>query len=105
MSVIVKGMEMPDSCIACKFGREVNYTGDFEEKCLINDKCGYVSVRKPRLDTCPLVEVKTPHGRLVDADKLFEEINTADEYGADMSDILRLVIDAPTVIEAEGRET
>lgn len=57
----------------------------------------------PFYATLKVVEIP-PHGRLIDADKLFEEINTADEYGADMSDILRLVIDAPTVIEAEGSE-
>ena len=100
-SILIRDMEMPASCIECRFGREVNYSGDFEEKCLANDKCGYVSVRKPRLDTCPLVEIKTPHGRLIDADKLsnqkYENIWTN-----------RLIIDADdlddafTVIEAEG---
>lgn len=55
-SILIKDMEMPASCIECRFGREVNYSGDFKEKCLVNDKYGYVSVRKPRLDTCPLIE-------------------------------------------------
>lgn len=55
-----------------------------------------------RPDWCPLVEVKTPHGRLIDADELskqkYENIWTN-----------RLVInaddldDAPTVIEGEAQ--
>lgn len=111
MSVLIKGMKMPDSCIACKFGREVNYTGDFEEKCLINDKCGYVSVRKPRLDTCPLVEVKTPHGRLIDADAVNKAMDERikklkDDRSIYEASCVSTALDmfAPTVIEAEGSE-
>ena len=104
MSVILRGMKMPDSCIACKFGREVNYTGDFKEKCLINDKCGYVSVRKPRLDTCPLTEIKEPHGRLI-AEKTITEIRYHDADGYHIvngEQLCELEIDAETVIEAKG---
>ena len=98
MSVIVKNMEMPNSCIACRFGKETNYLGDFEEKCLVNGKCGYVSVKKPRLDTCPLTEIKEPHGRLIDADELVKIWTGAKFYGS-----IKPIVDArPTVIEAEG---
>lgn len=99
MSVLIKGMEMPDSCIACRFGKETNYAGDFEEKCLVNDKCGYVSVRKPRLDTCPLVEVKTPHGDLVDRQELIRSA-----VGKGLVQAWKDLRHMPAVIEAEGRE-
>ena len=89
MSVLIKGMEMPERCGMC-FLRVGN--------------CKQRIYMEQRPKACPLIEIPTPHGRLVDADKLFEEINIADEYGADMSDILMLVLDAPTVIEAEGRD-
>ena len=46
-----------------------------------------------------LIEVKTPHGRLIDADELWEHI------GRDRLDsrelIMKMVDKAPTVIEAE----
>lgn len=46
-----------------------------------------------------------PHGRLIDADTLesliYERISDLD-YKADAFDILRIVQDMPTIIEAEG---
>lgn len=107
MSILIRGMEMPDSCIDCRFGKETNYLGDFEEKCLANNKCGYVSVRKPRLDTCPLTEIKEPHGRLI-AEKTITEIRYHDADGYHIvndEQLCELEIDADTVIEAEGSET
>ena len=104
MSILIKGMEMPNSCIACRFGKETNYLGDFEEKCLVNGKCGYVSVRKPRLDTCPLTEIKEPHRRLI-AEKTITEIRYHDADGYHIvngEQLCELEIDAETVIEAEG---
>ena len=105
MSVLIKGMEMPDSCIDCRFGKETNYAGDFEEKCLVNDKYGYVSIRKPRLETCPLVEVKEPHGDLTDKDKLMQEFMDSDLdhlQRDDWKEVIQIVSDADVVIEAEG---
>lgn len=54
---------------------------------------------------CPLAEIPTPHGRLGDLDELYKVANMADDFGADTTDILKLIIDTPTVIEAEGSET
>lgn len=99
MSVLIKGMEMPKRCLDCPF----MISRDNDDCILQSDEANAkFNSWDDMKASCPLVEIPTPHGRLVDADKLFEEINIADEYGADMSDILRLVIDAPTVIKAEG---
>ena len=48
---------------------------------------------------CPLIEVPTPHGRLIDADKLANETF----YGATSAPYItyRKFVNAPTVIEAE----
>ena len=95
MSILIKGMEMPRNCYECKVWFEC-----FDEKPHFN------MIKS----VCPLVEVKTPHGRLIDADKLLEKaywdyneathdynnIKVVSEYDID---------DAPTVIEAEGSET
>lgn len=99
MSVLIKGMEMPKRCLDCPF----MISRDNDDCILQSDEANAeFNSWDDMKASCPLVKIPTPHGRLADADKLFEEINTADEYGADMSDILRLVIDAPTVIKAEG---
>ena len=100
MSVIVKGMEMPESCDKCRF-----CVNGFTDEAPVYE-CGAqsydnVSVLvesggKPfdfRPDWCPLIEIPTPHGRLIDADKLLVE------HGLKLTEEF-----APTVIEAEGRE-
>ena len=48
---------------------------------------------------CPLIEIHTPHGRLIDADKLANETF----YGATSAPYItyRKFVNAPTVIEAE----
>ena len=59
----------------------------------------------PIPDWCPLVEIPTPHGRLGDLDELYKVANMADDFGADTLDMLKLIADTPTVIEAERSET
>lgn len=62
-------------------------------------------------DFCPLVEVPTPHGRLIDADN-FDSIKyemllvRSQRYKKGFDDgvkyVQHLIIESPTVIEAEG---
>lgn len=75
MSVFIKGMEMPESCVLCRL------------ECLYR-----IHNSTSRSEYCPLVEIKTPHGRLIDADDYFNK-----EYG----DARAFIDNAPTVIEAE----
>lgn len=95
MSVLIKGMEIPESCYECMFNSEA------DGECYVNDcKCEWGHSRPA---DCPLVEVPVPHGRLIDADelkKLIEDFNS--------NDIISYTIDeqewrenTPTVIEAE----
>ena len=86
MTILIKGMEMPENCIYCPVVDD-EYGG-----CLIDDK-SHGDPNKP-ID-CPLIEVPTPHGRLIDADAYIELT------GWLMAFVLR---DAPTVIEAEVEE-
>lgn len=86
MSILIKGMEMPRYCYECKVWFEC-----FEEK-------PHFNLIK---SICPLVEVKEPHGRLIDADVL--------KQSAHLDGQLKTHIDAwidsqATVIEAEGSE-
>ena len=85
MSVIVKGMEMPESCRECRF--LVDYW------CYAKLAHGVPGpmFMDHRPDWCPLVELPEKHGRLIDIDALpqgrveWEDIDYA-----------------PIVVEAEG---
>ena len=95
MSVIVKSMEMPESCYRCPMANDDFYLCGATEKYLENDS----EERRP--DWCPLIELP-PHGRLIDADKLnIHDVSPVDGFcvmGVTEEDIGL----AETVIEAEG---
>ena len=97
MSVIVKGMEMPKNCKSCP----LRYSSTGYAWCDITGASLALEIDM-RDYTCPLVEIPTPHGRLGDLDELYKVANMADDFGADTTDILKLIIDTPAVIEAEG---
>lgn len=100
MSVMIKGLEMPKHCRNCKFSY---FTHGISMKCLfISEACKI----KGRLSNCPLVAVPTPHGRLIDAEKLLEELALfSEEIGVTEFEFVRSIIDnAPTIIEAEVSE-
>jgi hypothetical protein len=88
MSVLIKGIEMPENCDKCRFQSELRLYCD----AMPYNFCGNTDdIERP--DWCPLVEIKTPHGRLIDAEKLLID------HGLKLTEEF-----APTVIEAEGRE-
>ena len=109
MSVLIKGMKMPKCCIDCEF---MSWSNIRQRD--ICDKTGE-AIRtaehwEKRDILCPLVEIPTPHGRLIDADELREKmIKEADTYIPYVQERERhgyhncelLVDDAPTVIERE----
>ena len=91
MSYIVP-KEKP-KCYNCPF-RTLDYCG-----LLIEHDRVTVNVNKmTSSEYCPLVEIPTPHGRLIDADELVRIWTGAKFYGS-----IKPIVDArPTVIEAEG---
>lgn len=86
MSILIKGMEMPERCGAC-FLR----VGGCKQRIYMEQRPKY----------CPLVEIPTPHGRLIDADKLnIHDVSPA--YGFCVMGVTEEDIElADTVIEAE----
>ena len=101
MSILIKDMEIPESCYRCPMANDDFYLCGATEKYLENDS----EERRP--DWCPLVEIPTPHGRLI-AEKTITEIRYHDADGYHIvngEQLCELEIDAPTVIEAEGSET
>ena len=111
MSFLVKGMEMPHSCGDCVLCRP---KGPYPCYCYIKQFPIKPSETDLRDGLCPLAEVPTPHGRLKDADVLIEQIreegiNQAESYANRNHPVVRAygdcygkVVDAPTIIEAEG---
>ena len=72
MSILIKGMEMPKNCADCPLNYDqmacgVTGTGWWSDSMVLLN----FDSAKERLQDCPLIEIPTPHGRLIDAD--FEE--------------------------------
>ena len=95
MSVLIKGMEMPKGCLECPF-KDVGM--NTMTQCMLvagwvkyeNDGYGIPSA-------CPLVDVPTPHGRLIDADEL--KRNTMFIFSGTVRE--KEIDEATTIIEAE----
>ena len=102
MSVLIRGMEMPNGCIVCPFKDIGMHT--MTQCMLVAGWVKYADDGNGIPDACPLVEVPTPHGQLIDADKLFQMMeNTGWHNKADRDEVAEeLLLNAPTVIEAEG---
>ena len=64
MSVLIKTMEMPETCGGCQF-RDSWICHAMDDNVLRFDE---------RDERCPLTEVPTPHGRLIDADAFSAKI-------------------------------
>lgn len=95
MSVLIKGMEMPENCYECW---ALDECGDYPMCRITGEQRGYnFNVHKNKMDKCPLVEVHTPHGRLKDGDALMELAQNCIYKTVDCNDIARV----PTVVEAE----
>ena len=71
MSVIVRGMDLPTNCAECRLCDTCECLRDFRtyEEVLDAVEDGDLT----RDQNCPLVEIPTPHGRLVDLDKMVDE--------------------------------
>ena len=107
MSVLIKGMEMPTRCWDCL----LNTHG----YCMASEHSDIIPSDAPIPNWCPLIEIP-PHGRLIDADALMEQLNISDStidcagckhlgnYGCE-SDAWAMVcsefMDAPTIIEGD----
>lgn len=91
MSILVKGMKMPDSCYHCK----------------IAESCGHyiANYTDRRHPDCPLIALPEHHGRLVDADALIIDLMDRGLEGIqtdDWAEIQQTVMEQLTIVEAEG---
>lgn len=101
MSVLIKGMKMPKNCTICRFCVPEADPGN-GEMCMATGK--YVPpCNTDRLENCPLVEVATPHGRLID-EVFISQVEWYTEDGRYIANAGEFETDAPTIIEAEEGE-
>lgn len=93
MGIYIKDMEMPVDCLGCflvdycigKHWALTKYDTGY--------KWEYIK------DNCLLTEVPKPHGRLIDANKLYATVQSNESADAYVRFLLR---NSPTVIEAES---
>ena len=96
MSYFVKGGAPPKSCGNCPH----NYSS---LKCKItNSEIDRDDEYKERLSDCPIVEVKEPHGNLVDFDQMVEDYWDGALMVIDERKFKQ--IESSIIIEPEGRE-
>jgi len=96
MSILIKGMKMPRDCEECRFSEVIDGLG-----CMVTH---YLILRRHGQDKpkwCPLIEVPTPHGRLIDADVFDRHMKRTPRYFSMCCDLE----EQPTIIEAEEVET
>ena len=94
MSVMIKGMNFPKNCMEC----DLHFIArGLDNECIFSN--GTVDdYTERRLYCCPLVEIPTPHGRLIDENELLRH-----KYG--FSQTARVIIkNTDAVIEAEVNE-
>lgn len=119
MSILIKGMTMPDMCSECDFlGGLIFPDGIYVCDCPVESIHGRNITRAVEEDArhpeCPLVEVPEPHGALIDRDILEQELRNGIKAGNleegyenyaninSMDDCVECVRYADTVITAEG---
>ena len=99
MSVIIKGMKMPKSCKDCPCREYPKFSFESNWCCLNQKTISDVRVISPN---CPLIEIPTPHGRLIDADEIEKCVHEWYDVGEYVfADTIR---NADTIIEAEVSE-
>ena len=105
MSLIIKGVDMPEKCENCPCYDYIDYV------CRADDCFAPFDVENPeeRSEHCPLIELPAKHGRLIDADELKKNMRnyypSIDHLCCSQHVVTKGDIDcAPTIIEAEVSE-
>lgn len=101
MSFFIKGMEIPKRCglCPCFHAEHPMYCQAVKAD---KEKRIVAPYGLPIPDWCPLVEIPTPHGDLVDRDKLMIDIIDSDLdhlQRDDWREVIQIISDAPIVIK------
>ena len=94
MAIYIKGMGIPYSCSDCILSKECKVISRWLTKDMV------YRLKEERHPNCPLVEVKEPHGRLIDADIAYDKIGEQEGGNlVDMDSVGMGLEETPTVIE------
>ena len=114
MSILIKGMKMPKNCKECLLGRMDDIDFDYVLYCTANKKYADLDMYDHPIGwKCPIIEVPTPHGRLIDADALIADLvkyqNTLDPESRENARVLSVksyltLARGEAIIEAEEGE-
>jgi hypothetical protein len=95
MSVLIKGIDTPRDCYECDFAYTL-YGGDCHCS-LLGDSCVEPYMDK-RAEDCPMIEIPTEHGDLIDRDKI-----TYNDWVVDEPCVSKKNIDSmPVIVPREG---
>lgn len=103
MGVYIEGLDMPTSCGECHDSGLWSVISYLCKGGCFDDYSGCCAIGQAG---CPLVEVKTPHGRLIDADIALksEQPSAVTDEQWSKTTLARCIKNAPTVIESEGND-
>lgn len=91
MSVLIKGMKMPEDCFSCPL----------KEEGFCNITNAYAGEINERNSDCPLVELPEHHGRLIDADELKKIFDIVPAGRVTRASVRTTINHAATIVEAE----
>lgn len=106
MSLIIKGMKLPrhaavngdkDTVYRCAILVHADNSVDL----VVDAAFASAYDNGHNIQRYPITEIPTPHGRLIDADKLLESFGEALDEDRHFVNYFALVDEAPTVVEAE----
>ena len=109
MSLIIKGMGLPQHA-AVSGEKDTAYKcvilahTDNSVELVIDIKFASAYDNGHNIQRYPITEIPTPHGRLIDADRLLESFGEALDEDRHFVNFFALVDDSPTIIEAEVSE-
>ena len=102
MSIFINSkVHLPSNCEKCPF----NYADMSVGICIAADKT--IDTRtygRKRHPDCPMTELPTPHGRLIDADELIGYLNEWLSDSVALFGFTRIINHQPIIIEAEVSE-
>lgn len=103
MNLIIKGMEMPKSCLKCRL-KILTPRGRWACRQVTHKAILVDSYQSSRHPDCPLVEIPTPHGDLIDRDRALYELCESNMPKIYRDFCRRVLTDeelTPTIIKSE----
>jgi len=94
MSVLIKGIDAPHDCYDCDFA----YTLDGDWHCSLLHDGRVESLIDKRADDCPMIEIPSGHGDLIDRSKIAFDYWSVDNYAFVGK---RNIFEMPVIVPAE----